>query len=77
MVAALCGLGVVLLRVGPESSSAWRWVARAVGAYFLLGALGMLFYSTVGKSALTERLLARMQCVGMSESWMGAADADS
>lgn len=64
IVAALCALGVVLLVVGQESSSAWRWVARGVGAYFLLGALGMLFYSKVGKRALTERLVDRIQWRG-------------
>jgi SAM-dependent methyltransferase len=64
IVAALCALGAVLQLVGHESSSAWRWVARGVGAYFLLGALGMLFYSKVGKLALTERLLDRIQWLG-------------
>lgn len=64
IAAALGVLGVVLMLVGHESSSTWRWVARAVGAYFLSGVLGMLFYSKVGKLALTERLLDRMQWRG-------------
>jgi ubiquinone/menaquinone biosynthesis C-methylase UbiE len=60
IMAALCALGVVVLLAGRESSSAWRWVAYAVGGYFLLGTLGMFFYSKVGKLALTERLLDRI-----------------
>jgi SAM-dependent methyltransferase len=64
IVAALYALGVVLLLVEHESSSAWRWVARGVGAYCLPGALGMLFYRKIGKLALTERLLDRIQWRG-------------
>jgi SAM-dependent methyltransferase len=64
ILAALCAFGVVLLLVGHESSSAWRWVERGMGAYFLLDALGMLLYSKVGKIALTERLLDRIQWRG-------------
>ena len=60
IVATLSGLGGVLLLVGARLRSGWRLVAGAAGAYFLLGALGMLFYSKVGKLALVERLLSKI-----------------
>ena len=44
--------------------SPWRWLAGGLGAYFLLGAAGMLFYSKVGKLSLRERLLGK-------SSWNG------
>jgi SAM-dependent methyltransferase len=34
-----------------------RWIASALGLYFLQGALGMLWYSKAGKLKLRERLL--------------------
>ena len=57
-------LGMVLVIVGYALSSAWRWVAYGIGAYFLLGALGMLFYSKVGKLRLRERLLDHLHWRG-------------
>ena len=59
-MATLFSLGIALLLVGRVTSSTWRWVAYCVGGYFLLGALGMLFYSKVGKLALRERLLDKI-----------------
>lgn len=60
IVGALCALAVVFLLAGYAASSAWRWVARGLGGYFLLGAIGLLFYSKVGKLALARRLLDRI-----------------
>ena len=40
--------------------SFWRWLALAVGAYLLLGAVGLVFYSKVGKLKLRQRLLDRL-----------------
>ena len=56
-MAALFALGLASPVVGHVVLSAWRWVAYALGGYFLLGAVGMLFYSKVGKLALRERIL--------------------
>src|SRR6266481_3960633 len=60
IVATLGGLGVLGLTSGFLMSSGWRWVMHITGAYFLFGALGMLFYSKVGKLRLRERLLDRI-----------------
>ena len=42
---------------GLPAHTAWRWVGYGFGAYFMLGAVGFLFYSKVGKLGLRERLL--------------------
>jgi arsenite methyltransferase len=34
-----------------------RWIGIIAGAYFLLGACGMFFYSKVGKLRMRERFL--------------------
>src|SRR6266571_3705926 len=60
IVATLGILGLAGLGSCYFIASAWRWVAFALGAYFLLGAVGMLFYSKVGKLSLRERLLDRI-----------------
>lgn len=57
IVVTLLVLGLALLLLGNVVSRAWRWVAYFAGGYFLLGALGMLFYSKVGKLKLAQRLL--------------------
>lgn len=44
--------------------SFWRWIALVVDGYFLLGALGLLFYSKVGKLKLRQRLLDRLAWSG-------------
>lgn len=64
IVATLLVLGLALLLLGNVVSRAWRWVAYFAGGYFLLGALGMLFYSKVGKLKLAQRLLDKI-------SWRG------
>jgi arsenite methyltransferase len=64
IVATLCALGLVGLGLGYVSASGWRWIARGVGGYFLLGAAGMLFYSKVGKLGLRERLLDKIPWLG-------------
>lgn len=60
IVATLFVSGVLLGCVAVAFSSAWRWVAAGLGAYFLLGAFGMLFYSLSGKLSMRERLLDRI-----------------
>jgi len=60
IVAALFGLGCILLLVGLTVHSGWRWIAYGFAAYFLFGAGGMLFYSKVGKLGLRERLLDKI-----------------
>ena len=64
IVATLLVLGLALLLLGNVVSWAWRWVAYFAGGYFLLGALGMLFYSKVEKLKLAQRLLDKI-------SWRG------
>ena len=64
IVATLLVLGLTLLLLGNVVSRAGRWVAYFAGGYFLLGALGMLFYSKVGKLKLAQRLLDKI-------SWRG------
>jgi SAM-dependent methyltransferase len=64
IVATLLVLALALLLLGNVVSRAWRWVAYFAGGYFLLGALGMLFYSKVGKLKLAQRLLDKI-------SWRG------
>lgn len=64
IVATLLVLGLALLLLGNVVSRAWRWVAYFAGGYFLLSALGMLFYSKVGKLKLAQRLLDKI-------SWQG------
>ena len=44
--------------------SFWRWIALAVGAYLLLGAVGLVFYSKVGKLKMRQRLLDRLPWSG-------------
>jgi hypothetical protein len=51
IMATLFSVGIALLLVGQVTSSTWRWVAYCIGGYFLLGALGMLLYSKVGRLA--------------------------
>jgi arsenite methyltransferase len=46
--------------IGHATSSGWRWVAYGIGAYFLVGASGMLFYSKVGKLGGAKGLLDRI-----------------
>ena len=60
IVATLLVLGLVLLLLGSVVSRGWRWAAYFAGGYFLLGALGMLFYSKVGKLKLAQRLLDKI-----------------
>lgn len=64
IVATLLVLALAVLLLGNVVSRAWRWVAYFAGGYFLLGALGMLFYSKVGKLKLAQRLLDKI-------SWRG------
>ena len=64
IVASLFALGFASLLIAYASTSVWRWIAYCSGAYFLLGALGMLFYSKAGKLKLAERLLDKI-------SWRG------
>ena len=64
IMATLLVLGLALLLLASVVSSAWRWVAYLGGGYFLLGGLGMLFYSKVGKLKLAQRLLDKI-------SWRG------
>ena len=56
LIASLANLAVFLL-----SPHVWRvevrWIAFAAALYFLLGALGMLQYSKVGKRKMREHLL--------------------
>ena len=44
--------------------SFWRWIALGIGGYLFLGALGLIFYSKVGKLKMRHRLLDRL-------SWSG------
>jgi SAM-dependent methyltransferase len=60
IVGTLCVLGLVGAGIGHLLPSAWRWAGYLPGLYFLLGAVGMLFYSKVGKLTLRERLLDRI-----------------
>ncbi len=56
LVAGMVALAAGLLR--PHLFHlAMRWIGIMVGAYFLLGAAGMLFYSKVGKLRMRERFL--------------------
>jgi len=64
IVATLLVLGLALLLLGNLMSRAWLWVAYFAGGYFLLGGLGMLFYSKIGKLKLAQRLLDKI-------SWRG------
>jgi SAM-dependent methyltransferase len=57
ILGTLAALGVSGLSAGVFLRSGWRWVGFVIGGYFLLGALGMLYYSKVGKLGLRERLL--------------------
>ena len=56
--------GVALCCAAYGLHSFWRWLALAVGAYLWLGALGLLFYSKVGKLKLSQRLLDRLRWSG-------------
>jgi arsenite methyltransferase len=60
IVLTLIALGMAMAFFGHATSSVWRWVAYGIGAYFLVGASGMLFYSKVGKLGLTKGLLDRI-----------------
>lgn len=57
IVLTLLALGLVFVSVGYATLSFWRFVAYGIGAYFLFGAAGMLFYSKVSKLQLRQRLL--------------------
>jgi hypothetical protein len=61
---ALLILGLVFGLTSLLLASYWRWVAFAVGVYFLSGSAGILFYRKVGKLQLAERLLDKL-------SWRG------
>jgi len=75
-MAALFALGLASPVVGHVVLSAWRWVAYALGGYFLLGAVGMLFYSKVGKLALRERILDNVPGEETKRFWTLAVGAD-
>lgn len=60
IVATLCVMGLVGVGAGVWVTSAWRWAGFVLGAYFLLGAGGMLFYSKRGKLGLRDRLLDKI-----------------
>jgi hypothetical protein len=60
IVAGLLTLGVALLLASLAVASGWRWGLAGIGAYFLFGAGGMLFYSKVGKLGVAECLLDRI-----------------
>jgi len=68
IVAILCFLGLALVlagfRAGLRAHTAWRWFGYGFGAYFLLGAVGFLFYSKVGKLRLRDRLLGKIPWCG-------------
>ena len=55
VASTLCfGIGLFLVHAFHPPT---RWIAIAAGAYFLLGALSMLFYSKVGKLRIREEFL--------------------
>jgi arsenite methyltransferase len=64
IVATLFVVGIALLLVGHAVSSAGRWAAYGAGGYFVLGALGFLFYSKVGKLAMRQRLVDKIRWRG-------------
>jgi ubiquinone/menaquinone biosynthesis C-methylase UbiE len=64
IVGTLCILGLAGIGIAYLLPSTWRWAGYISGTYFLLGASGMLFYSKVGKLALRERLLDKIQWKG-------------
>lgn len=64
IVGTLCALGLGTAGVGHLLSPAWRLVGYVLGAYFLLGAAAMLFYSKVGKLKLRDRLLDKIPWQG-------------
>jgi ubiquinone/menaquinone biosynthesis C-methylase UbiE len=64
IVSFLVIAGLVCVGAAREIGSAWKWLPWGFGIYFLLGAVGMLFYSTVGKYRLRERLLDRIPWQG-------------
>jgi len=64
IVGILTVLGVSLSVLANVVHSPWRWIAGGLSAYFVLGAVGMLYYSKVGKLSLRERLLDKI-------SWNG------
>jgi hypothetical protein len=64
IAAGLATVGVVFLVLGIVVHSWWRWIWDGLAAYFLLGAARMVFYSKVGKLALRERLLDKIDWRG-------------
>ena len=60
IVATLVALGFAMAVASRIVHSGWRWFACGLAGYLLLGAVGMLFYSKVGKLALRERLLDKI-----------------
>jgi len=60
IVATLFALGMALCCLGLLITSAGRWIPFGFGLYLLFGALGMLFYSKVGKLRMRDRLLNRI-----------------
>jgi ubiquinone/menaquinone biosynthesis C-methylase UbiE len=60
IVATLFVLGAALCCLAYVLASGWRWISLGIGVYFLFGALGMLFYSKIGKRRMRERLLDRI-----------------
>lgn len=64
IVVTLSVLGLGALAGAQFLSSFWRWAGDIVGAYFLMGAGGMLYYSKVGKLALREKLLDKIKWRG-------------
>lgn len=60
IVGTLSVLGAAGLLFGYFLSSGWRWLGIVLGVYFLLGAIGMLYYSKIGKLTLRERLFDKI-----------------
>jgi SAM-dependent methyltransferase len=60
IVATLFALGIALCCLAWVFTSAGRWISFGLALYFLFGALGMLFYSKVGKLRMRDRLLNRI-----------------
>src|SRR2546430_9823951 len=60
IVATLVVLGFASLASTRILHSGRRWVGYGLAGYLLFGAVGMLFYSKVGKLTLRERLLDKI-----------------
>lgn len=71
----LFALGLALILFSQAFFSAWRWIADGVVRSFRLNAIGMFFYSNVGKLGLRRWLLNDIPWRGDEKFSTSAADA--